>query len=1023
MSLYPLLGALILHLSLSLVGSVVFRSVISSVTLFGGFALAEILFGAIVLVAVGLGAAVRRRADSRLTRGPALPALVLSLTVVYPLLWVGAQLASGPWIASQSWAPAVQLGPSLAGALGMFIGAWIFLAWPAHSDPKPLRRRALTGLALAGMIVAVVADAKVMPGLYPEFHLAALAIAALFALIASQRLLANNTFAERWGAFASILLIIPGTLWLTMSRTVRAELLLHSSSAATLIRNTSPLPPKTYLHEALVNYDEFEVDEGPELPRGKLTIGDDWNIILITVDTLRGDVLPPVRTGEREFAQEGDTPFLDSWIEKSFRFTRAYSHATMTHRSMPATFRSLEAYENPRTIGLPISTYMAQHGRTPIALANNYFLEPRFPAAQALLDGFQSISIYEKADMRDQVTLARELLDDAKDRPFFAWIHFYCMHWPGYDERMLEDKDGSWPVRYRASLRWLDREMAKLIAAIDDLGLTKKTVIFFTSDHGEGIGDHNSNHHGPTVFDPEVRIPIVIYIPGQDGAEIDATVGNIDIVPTMTDLLGLPADINHRGKSMVPLLADPTGTPWNQDYYVENSRGSVVALIHDGNKLIYDVKGDSIYRFDLEEDPEELTNLYIGDVAEDRDMVRRLLHRSPQLFAEELDNEATRELLRDLLATADANAPSPLLLRLLALAPEEIGMDEAFRIFDETESEGVRLQLLHLLQKAAPKEWHARLTDYVKSIAGTPAELHFAKQLAFQGQGPFNRQFVADRLAYWSKKGAPDEWVGWLRVVKPWPYRSIKGYGKALTRMMVRAIKDPTIDAATTELVLETVATLGRGQPLSEAESRTSSGERELAKAALPFLDHPEPSVRRAACEGLATVDEGASLPQIRVLVDSPDIEPRIRQAALGTLVALEGSASIPTIARLADDPLLGVDCIDHLRRLDDPAGLPTLNRIRKDHYNHLVRARAKKAAKAIRDSQKKKREEKKEGKAKEKKEKRNGRTLPSKALAPDTATATAPAPSKTAAPDTTVPAPAAPKTAAPAEIPASADK
>ncbi len=956
---YPLAAAGFLYFSLVLVGSASYHGMLASAALLGAYASAELLVGALFLLALATRRASQKIVDNRHTRSPMIPALVLGLAVLYPLLWVGTELAGGPWIASQSWAPAVRFGPSTLGSLGMAIAAYIYLTWPAYTDTNLLRRRILTALTIAGTLVAALADALVMPGLHPAFHLTALMIAATCAFVSIQRLLVGNAWIQYLGAPALLVLVATGTHWLTMSRTIRANLILHSSSAATLIRSTAPSPPKTYLHEALLGYYEFttEFDGGPIQERGLLTIGDDWNIILITVDTLRADALPPVRTGKREFALNGDTPFLDSWIDRSFRFTRSYSHATKTHLSMPATFRSLEAYEDPRRIGLPLSTYMAKHGRTPIAIANNYFLEPRFKAAQALLDGFESISIYEKADMRDQVKMTRELLQSAMDRPFFAWIHFYCMHLPGYNDKMLTGADGTLAQRYNASLRWLDREMEQLIGDIQDLGLAENTVIFFTSDHGEGLGDHNSLHHGPTVFDPEVRIPIVIYIPGQKGAEIDATVGNIDIVPTMTDLLGLPVDINHRGQSMVPLLQDPKNTPWARDYYMKNDKGTVVALVHDGFKLIYDIDGDSFYRFDLEADPAEANNLYSGESDADHDMVRRLFHRSPQLFRDELENPETLELLRALLRAADPDTPMPFLLRIFALAPQEIGLDYAFKIFDDTTNDTVRLQLLQLLYTAAPKRWAQRLSTYIESIADTPQELSFIDRLAYQSQTPFDRYLAADRVAQLSKTGSPEDWVPWLRLVKPWPFRSIKGYGRSLVRMMSRAASDRRATPATIELVLTTVATLGRGHPLPKPETRTSAGQRDLAKAALPFLDHSAPMVRRAACEALATVDNGSSLGKFRALLRQHDLDPRLKQCALGTLVALDGEAAIPTIIRLSQDPLLTVDCIDHLRRLSSPKGLRLLDSIRRDHYNNLIRRRAKRAAKAIRDSEDAKRE------------------------------------------------------------------
>ncbi|MEZ4384924.1 MAG: sulfatase [Nannocystaceae bacterium] len=923
-------------------------------TFLGGLVLVELALGGALLVVVLAWRGLRRLTDARAIRSAALPALLLALLAAALLVPVGGALASGPWISQQSWAALVRVGPAVGGGLGVFALAWILLAFPARDEPSRLRRRLLCAGALVGAIAAAAADIRVLPNLYPEFHRVAFAAAAVFAWIAADRLLEARVVRARAGRLA--LLAAPLTAaaalaWLSMGPDVRAQLLLRSSTAANLVRSASPGLPKTYLRDALRDLD---VDADPlldavDLPRGLLTIGDDWNVILITVDTLRADVLPPARLRDRAFVEAGDTPFLDRWIASNYRFTAAYAQAPVTRRSMPAMFRSLEVFEDPATHGIELATYMAAQGRAPVAMVNNFFLEPRFAASQALLDGFARTSIYEKAEMREQVPRTRALLEEVRDGPFFAWIHLYCMHAPGYDGRMLSADDGPWPARYRASLRWLDGEMERLIAALEALGVAERTVIIFTSDHGEGLGDHRTQNHGPTVFDSEVKIPLVIAVPGQEGRLIDATVGNIDILPTITDMLGLPVEPSHRGQSLVPLLVGDGDVAWERDYYVENARSTSAALVHAGEKLIYDVAGDSFFRFDLREDPDEQRSLYLGE-GRDRELLDRLVRRNPRLFRDELRDPEVAALVRERLDEVDAAAPGgalPFLLGLLAV-DAGAGVDEALRIFADAEDDRVRLLVLRELFDAAPPLWSEPITARIQEVLSQPEELAFVRGLALQGQPVFNRPLAAERVKYWSRRGEPDTWGPWLRLVKPWSHKSLAGYGSALGAMLRKLRASPEAAPQTLTLVLETVASLGSNGTLRGRAKRGTKQARALVAAVAPFLEAEAPAIRAAACAALGAIDDGASTPALRGLLEAPAQDVRVKQAALHAFARVDPIAAVPLIAEHGEDPLLTVDAIKLLSELRAPAGLPFLERIEAEHYNALIRKRARRAIDAI---------------------------------------------------------------------------
>jgi uncharacterized sulfatase len=177
-----------------------------------------------------------------------------------------------------------------------------------------------------------------------------------------------------------------------------------------------------------------------------------------------------------------------------------------------------------------------------------------------------------------------------RDRPFLLSIHFRAPHTPyapvpDQDSAPYNKIDPLIPnVRglprervkqirreYYASVSSADRNVGRLLNKIDDLGLTSRTVVIFTSDHGYMIGEHGLWHKGnavwlvegktgvrPNMFDDAVRVPLLICWPGviPAGTTITRVVSNLDLFPTILDLVGLgvPENLTIRGHSLVPLL-------------------------------------------------------------------------------------------------------------------------------------------------------------------------------------------------------------------------------------------------------------------------------------------------------------------------------------------------------------------------------------------------------------------------------------------------------------------------------------
>ncbi len=189
-----------------------------------------------------------------------------------------------------------------------------------------------------------------------------------------------------------------------------------------------------------------------------------------------------------------------------------------------------------------------------------------------------------------------------RDRPFLLSIHFRAPHTPygpvpdedSAPYRTLDPTIPQFPGlpiervksiyrQYYASVSSVDRNVGRLVAKLDEWGLSSSTVVIFTSDHGYMIGHHGLWHKGngawlvegktgnrPNMFDDACRVPLLISWPGvvAPGTSIERVVSNVDIFPTIVEMVGLgvPANLQIRGRSVLPLLRDPL-TPWDDTLF------------------------------------------------------------------------------------------------------------------------------------------------------------------------------------------------------------------------------------------------------------------------------------------------------------------------------------------------------------------------------------------------------------------------------------------------------------------------
>jgi uncharacterized sulfatase len=251
---------------------------------------------------------------------------------------------------------------------------------------------------------------------------------------------------------------------------------------------------------------------------------------------------------------------------------------------------------------------------------------------------------------------AIRFVTDNREHPFALLLHFREPHLPygpvpdvdasavrglepaipdvaGIDRAQVK----AWTRDYLASVHAIDRNVGRLLDAIDRLGLTGRTVVLFTSDNGYNIGHHTLHTKGnghwiaggvagpprPNMFDTSLRVPLIVRGPGiARGREVPEMVTQLDTLPTVLAMLGVrpPAGLVQHGRDFSPLLRGET-VPWRDTVFGEFDMHHYtlarMRMIRTTRYKLVRYLGTSYQDelYDLANDPGETRNLYRDDTA------------------------------------------------------------------------------------------------------------------------------------------------------------------------------------------------------------------------------------------------------------------------------------------------------------------------------------------------------------------------------------------------------------------------
>ncbi len=178
---------------------------------------------------------------------------------------------------------------------------------------------------------------------------------------------------------------------------------------------------------------------------------------------------------------------------------------------------------------------------------------------------------------------------------------------------------------YYAMIEQIDDNVGRMMKALEGSGQLENTVVIFTSDHGETLGDHGLLLKGCRFYEGLVRVPLIISWPGQflQNVRRKGLVELIDIAPTLLELAGVPVPKRMQGMSLRNLLMDTEAADHHRDfarceYYHalnpavrEGINGAYATMLRDDRYKLVVYHGHGIGElFDLERDPDEFDNLW-----------------------------------------------------------------------------------------------------------------------------------------------------------------------------------------------------------------------------------------------------------------------------------------------------------------------------------------------------------------------------------------------------------------------------
>lgn len=477
------------------------------------------------------------------------------------------------------------------------------------------------------------------------------------------------------------------------------------------------------------------------------------NLVLITLDTVRAD-----RIGSYGYAA-AETPWLDRLATEGVRFAQASAAVPLTLPSHSSILSGLlPPHHGLRNNGaglLPdgtatLATLLSGQGWRTGAFVGAFVLDRRF----GLNRGFQTYddeierapgaTVVLEAERPGREVVDRalawlgEILGQDTSKPFFLWVHLYDAHapyTPSYDGEIAE----------------VDKQVGRVLQELERRGLSDSTVVAVAADHGESLGEHGELTHGLLLYEPTLRVPLLVKAPGLPaGKVIETPVSLVDLGPTLAGLVGksLPGTLD--GKDLSPSLRQGK-EPAPSDVYAETQYPAVFGWSPLSSLRKRDLKYISSPEpelYDLSRDPKESVNLAGKQTAEGF-AARLAAIESGAVETQQMPADAeTRSRLASLGYVGGGARPAKKIDRS---GPNPLKMVDLFQRFERAHN---------LLGSDRPED---ALSELESLVAADPANPVFRGKLAqaWKERGEIGRAIPLYRQA---AEDAPDDPEAWYNL-------------------------------------------------------------------------------------------------------------------------------------------------------------------------------------------------------------------------------------------------------------------
>jgi arylsulfatase len=398
------------------------------------------------------------------------------------------------------------------------------------------------------------------------------------------------------------------------------------------------------------------------------------SIFLITADTLRADHLGA-------YGYRFDTsPNIDRFAGDGMLFERCFSHAPVTRVSFASVLTGFLPHETQKIKNVPlapatesIAETLTAAGYTSLAVIGNSVLRSKggwdqgFAIYDEQMDDREANRGWPERSATDLTDRAIELINAHSGQPLFMWIHYQDPHGPympppGFAERYADPEEAPRQLRlnegksgrggipsnqklgnrrdfrhYRASydgeISYMDAQFGRLIEHLKSVGAYDDSLIIFTSDHGEAMGERGYffSHTGQ-LYSNNTRVPMILRLGDTLKGRRGDFCQHIDIVPTILGFVGADVDSRLRGRDFRQLHIEETSIVAATRSLIDKD-GDKRSIIDGGYKLIRNEKTRRLELYSLEDDLGEENDL--AQRAGMREMVARLDRLLSSILAED----------------------------------------------------------------------------------------------------------------------------------------------------------------------------------------------------------------------------------------------------------------------------------------------------------------------------------------------------------------------------------------------------